>query len=466
MRRSPGGPDIALSDTKLGSVILFTFILCVFLPGSFNLGPLIMTPSKMILFMAFPILFLQWIFGRAGPITVVDILFMFFCLWAGAAVLINNGLGRIFYVGSLFLEYFGAYLMGRILIRSAHNYYNLFKYFIYTLLIMLPFVLVEFLARRPLLAEIVGKVLSTDARVNPKVRLGLTRVKAGFPHPILWGLVCSIGVANAYFVFRKKAYNHIYASGFVFFMMFTALSSGPLFSAILQGFMIAWEGIFRLIRFRWILFSIIFTLSVLTLHVVLPGGLFLYIVNNFIYSPYAGLHRLEIFEFGLAEVLRNPVFGIGLQPWGAPFWRGQTFDNYWLSVPLRFGIPALVLLLLTIGLNAVLIMAQRGLTEEEARFRQGYIIALCGLVIVLGTVNLWANAQIFVMMYLGAGVWFYTRPRIRDRYRRRMPQGTEARAVRPRGQEPAYSRTLPESHVRRGQFDIGGRDLKLRRLRH
>jgi hypothetical protein len=436
----------SLNESRLGSIILFVFILSIFIPGTFNVGPLIMTPYKLILFAAFPILAIQWVFGRAGRITAPDVLFLCFCIWSAIAILINNGLGRIFFVGSLFLEYFGAYLMGRILVRSATNYRAFFRYFLYTLLILLPFVLVEFLARRALLSELMGHVLTRTYTLTDKRRLGLTRVAAGFQHPILWGVVCSIGIANAYYIFRKRAFSHVQAAAFFTFMMFTSLSSGPMFSAALQIIMIAWDRILNVIRMRWVLFVLIGVVTLAVLQLVLPGGLIGYIVNEVVFSHYAGNNRIAIFIYVTAEVLRNPLFGIGLNEWTRPFWQSSTVDNFWLVIALRYGVPAFLFLTLAIGVSALQMMARQDLDEEARRYRSGYLIALSGLILVLGTVHVWGGAAVMVMAYVGAGVWFYAEEvgdgNVRSLQERRM-------------QTARQGRQLPERPVRGGPVRDG-----------
>ena len=80
-------------------------------------------------------------------------------------------------------------------------------------------------------------------------------------------------------------------------------------------------------------------------------------------------------------VLRHPLFGIGLSAdWGAPWWRPASVDNYWLVTAMRYGLPALVFMWLGIALaRGADHRPRRGLTEEAASYRKGYLIALAGL---------------------------------------------------------------------------------------
>ena len=101
---------------------------------------------------------------------------------------------------------------------------------------------------------------------------------------------------------------------------------------------------------------------------------------------------------------------------------------------MRYGLPALGFVWLGLAWHAVRIIGRRGLTEEAASYRRGYLFAAAGLVFVLATVHIWGSVAVFVMFYFGAGAWFYAgdaapeparpperRPRRRRRGRRRRP---------------------------------------------
>jgi hypothetical protein len=179
-------------------------------------------------------------------------------------------------------------------------------------------------------------------------------------------------------------------------------------SAMLQIVMIGWDRIVRFLRGHWVLFVLAGVVTLAVLQLVLPGGLIGFIINEVIFNPIGGNNRIAILRYGSAEVARHPVFGIGLNPWTRPWWQHATVDNYWLLTAMRFGLPALAFLALAIAVGGIRIMGQTGLTDEERRIRTGYMIALVGAVVVLGTVHIWEAPVAFFMAYIGAGAWFYT----------------------------------------------------------
>ena len=116
------------------------------------------------------------------------------------------------------------------------------------------------------------------------------------------------------------------------------------------------------------------------------------------------------------EVKRHPIFGIGLNDWTRPWWRAKesTFDNFWLLQAMRFGLPTLIFLALAWVVSFMRIATQRTLSPEEADYRRGYLMTMVGLGVILGTVFVWNATSVFVMIYVGAGGWFYLQPREAD----------------------------------------------------
>lgn len=428
-RRPAPSRRLPLLEAALGPAFLLLYLITVFLPGTFNLGPIRLSLFKLVLLVAFVPLALQWVRSLRERILLPDLLFLGFCLWVSLATYAVHGAAQIFYIGSTFVEYFGAYLVGRIVIRNADDYARMFRYFLGILLVMAPFAIIEAVTRVRLLSNIMGMVLSTaDQYVHEnRPRLGLTRATVGFNHPILWGIVCGLGFANVYYLYRDRFLRQIQAVALVGLMTFLSISSGPLLALGLQGLMIIWDHAFRVIRSRWLIGTVIGGTTLVVLQIILPGGIVGYTVNEVIFSQYSGLTRITAFEYGTAEVLRSPFFGIGLKEYLRPWWEHSSIDNFWLVIAVRHGLPALILLVLSIGVSAALIMAQPDLDERESRCRTGYLIALVALVLALITVHIWSNALAFVMTYIGAGAWFYAGSRP-GRETRRMQQGRAAPA--------------------------------------
>ena len=154
--------------------------------------------------------------------------------------------------------------------------------------------------------------------------------------------------------------------------------------------------------------------------------------------------RLIVFDYGMMEVMKHPVFGIGLNDWTRPWYRAgkSSFDNFWLLEAMRYGFRPSRFLVARLG-------RQRAAHRHAAHALPGG----AGLPprlpdhprrphLTLGTVYIWNATSVFVWIYIGAGAWFYMRGRRRARCatKRRSGRGGRAQA-RPGG--PSHPRTPP-----------------------
>jgi hypothetical protein len=393
----------------LGPLVLFAFMMSLAVPGTFGAGPVNLTVYRLVLIAACIPLGLRWISGRAGPVTAVDLLFLASCVWISIALVMVHGLSRIAFIGTNFIELFGAYLVGRVLVRDAAGHRRFLRAMLLLVVLLFPFALLEFLTGTKLLNMVFGTVMSMKETGLPQQRLGFTRAATSFSHPIHFGLFASLVFANVYVLFwRSRTLWRLGATGFVAFAAMLSISSSALFSMVLQTAMIVWDRALAFLKSRWVI-GIAGGVGLLAfLLVSVQGGLFTYINENLIFAQGAGEHRLDVYHYGMLEVLRHPFFGVGLNDWARPFWRPHpTLDSFWLMTAVRHGIPGILLLMIGLVTGMLRISAARGLDEDGCRYRSGYLIALCGLILTLSTVHIWGPVTVLVMAYLGAGAWFY-----------------------------------------------------------
>jgi hypothetical protein len=121
---------------------------------------------------------------------------------------------------------------------------------------------------------------------------------------------------------------------------------------------------------------------------------------------------------------------------------------------------------------------RRDLPERLRPYREGYVIAAIGLFLTLATVHIWGPTSVFVMFYMGAGVWLVngtgqatdTRDRaeaatLRRRYAYQTEQGVEAAASETEDEDLQFARRnrrLPYARGRRARARAGSA-LPLRR---
>ena len=409
----PGPSHISAEATAPGLLLLIVAVLLI--PGTFGLAGSVLSPYRVLLLALFPFLVRRWVVDTSGRPSTVDLLILASCLWLALSLIVIHGLSTIPRATIMLVELFGGYLVGRTLIRNRIDHKNYFRYLTLAFLFLMPFAVLEMLTGFNTVRTIADFVVNVPRRQgNLGQRFGLIRAQGPFEHPILFGMVTSMGVANVFYIYRKSLQGPVRAMVFAF-MTFTTLSTGPLLSVFCQICLMAWDRALAFLRFRWLLLAYLVLFGALMIRIGAEFEIREFIVKYLSYKQTSAEGRLVVFDYGMMEVARHPVFGIGLNDWTRPWWRanrsGATFDNFWLGQAMRFGLPTFCFLALGWGLSFARIAMQKTLSPEETDYRRGYLITLTGLTIVLGTVNIWNAASVFVMIYVGAGGWFYLQPR-------------------------------------------------------
>jgi hypothetical protein len=229
------------------------------------------------------------------------------------------------------------------------------------------------------------------------------RTMASFEHPILFGLFCSIGFANVFYLYHEQVLKRIGLTAFVTFMTFMSLSSGPLLSVVLQSGMIAWN---KITNGRWGLLIVLTIIAYIVVDLLSNRTPITILISYVTFDAHTAWIRVAQWDHGAANVLANPVFGLGVSAtWDRPSWLTGSVDNFWLVIAMRHGLPGIALLLGAIAVGIWRIVRARGLGAEAEICRTGYMITLVGVLITLATVHVWGAVSVFVMFYLGAGQW-------------------------------------------------------------
>ena len=384
--------------------LLVLFLVALVVPINFSLAGLQLTPYNSLLIVFLIPAFLYFL--RNDPRVVgLDVFMALNVLWLAVAIYHNHGSSRMIFILNQSVTLFGAYFFGRVLVRNAADHRLVFRCMLWILIVLLPIAVLEFAFSRSLVDLALGKRWTGGGAGG--LRLGFRRVSTVFPHPILFGLFCSIMVANFFYVFYERTTGRLWKTLLAMAMTFMSLSTGPNLAQLIQLILIAWERILRILTAKWAILVVIGGTVLGIVQLAYPGGVAGFIIETLAFNPQTGYGRLEILEYGGASVLEHPVFGIGLSTWERPWWRPISVDNYWLLTAMRYGLPALAFMWIGIALHLVRIMVRRDLSEAAASYRKGYVIATLGLFFVLGTVHIWGAVSVFVMFYLGAGAWFY-----------------------------------------------------------
>ena len=404
-------------------VILVIFLLTMTQPYYFVFGPLVIGPYRlMLLCLAIP-LFFKWLRGSYGRLIASDFLILAYLAWMSLSLIVNGQAGRIpQYVGGSVLDVFVAYLLGRAAIRSRQDMIFFSKVFLLILLCLLPFALIESFTRNPVLVDLAkgapNSVIKPFGYVSHGQRLGLWRAQTVFSHPIHQGVVCSMGFSLAFYVLKhdssapgvvKRA---IWGSG-TYFGTFLALSAGAYLSLIIQAGLMTWDKVLAAYERRWQLFGGAFVSMYAFLVVAANRPPPMVIAQMIALNSNTAWYRYMLWQYGSAEVMRHPIFGMGLfSDWAKASWMVKTsVDNQWLVLAMRWGIPGVALMIAAYLYVVVRLIRQDYKGDKVlSDMRLALVFILAGTFVTYGTVAAWSFPLSIMMFLLGASVWLFDSP--------------------------------------------------------
>lgn len=391
---------------------LVLYILAMFIPVHFYLGPLYLTGVRMILIiMAIP-LFINLLQGKYGKIIIADILFALHLFFQSLSLLINNPESLISQLGSTGVEFYVGYLFGRAYIRNIHDHVAVIKLLAVLVSLTIPFAVAESLTGDPYVIQTIRKIpFFTSEPINYYgTRLGLYRCQVILSHPIHYGLLCSsvfplifLGLKGSISNTSRYIWSLLCLSG-----VFFSLSSGAILPVVLLVILMSWHySLFR-VKGKWILFVSILTI----LYIVVDLGSTRRPIDVFTsyatFSSDTAYWRKFIFQWGMVNVWQNPFIGLGLNDWVRPDWMlfVASVDNFWLLNAMRYGIPGFLSLLLPVLISVFAV--GRGGADDGAvakNIRLAWVFCMISFSVSLTTVHIWATLYSFFFFLFGSGMW-------------------------------------------------------------
>jgi hypothetical protein len=411
-------------------LVITLFFLGMMLPTSVSVsvGGLRLSVYWVVLLVALVPMLAALITGKKGRFNGFDALAIGHALWAMLALQNWGGLGQGTQSGGIYVvEFLGSYLVGRIYVRSVEDFRAVARLFVGATCLTVLFTLPEALTGVHILYDSITKVFGGPPAPYIEPRMGLTRAFGPFDHPILYGVFSASAFSMAYFVIAERRLTNFRGMAQVATVCvaaFLSASGGPYTGLIMQVFVAAWQRVFAKVEGRWkMLFGLFGTVYVLVdlLSTRTPFHVF---VTYLTFSAVSGYNRILIFQFGTAEVMRHPLFGIGLGDWIRPVYMSDSMDNFWLVVAVRYGLPALGML---VALMAGLMWTaahRRDLPQSWRNARHAWAFTLFGISVAAATVHLWNALFVLFVFLIGSGVWLTDAP---------LPKDTPRRAVAPRG---------------------------------
>jgi len=392
------------------SIILYLFVLSIVIPNYFFAGTLRLTPILLILLVTFFPLFILWIIGYYQKTILPDYLILLYCFWSSLSLITINGLDlSVQPIGIIFSQTFGSYLLGRLLIRNAQQLRNIVFFAAMILTLIFPLMLYETLYFKSLYLELFAKLGPTHWNFFMDPRWGLNRVQGPFEHPILFGIFSASMLALVFYGLNMGPLRHFrwVLLPVIVISSFISLSTGALLALIVQGFIIAWDFVFRKDPKRWRNLIILVVAAYVTVDLISNRTPFNVFVDYATFNSGSAYNRILIWRFGTEEVYRHPIFGIGLNDWVRPTWMHPSFDNFWLLQAMRYGLPAFSFM--SLGFYLIYMRASKAVfvSADDNNIRKGLLISLVGVFFAISSVHLWSATYCWLIFLIGSSVWMF-----------------------------------------------------------
>lgn len=442
--RLPLARSDSASSRQTLSVFVYMFLLSMMIPLVLQVGPLRLSVYRICLILALLPALSVLLSGRAGRITITDICVFLICFWSSLSLTVHHGLAQTFEAVGIFnIETLGAYLLGRCFVRTPEAFKAVTKAIFTMALIMIPFALFETLTGRNLFLQMFDAIGQVFPDVYKPRRWGLDRVQGPFEHPILIGVFFGSFAGTAFFVLGhgRSLWRRSLMASPVAAVGISAFSSGPLAGLAAQIMFIVWAKVFARVKLRWYLFSGLAILAYVVVDLISTRSPFAVFISYLAFNAHTAYNRLLIYEWGMINILENPLFGLGQNEWRRPWYMSTSFDMYWLIPGLRYGIPALALNMFLFLWLFFAAAFTRLKSDRLLDYRLGYTCSMFGFFLSGWTVHFWNATYVVFIFFLASGLWLINYDE---------PQGalvsTDPVPDMPRG--PVYTR-FPNSQAHR-----------------
>ena len=391
--------------------LLAATLIAVIVPVFAEPAGIRLSPSRAMFLVLVPLLTVRLLMGRYGRVRLVDGLVFLHVVWLAMAIAANNPDAFVTFVGSNAIILLGGYLVGRATIRDAADMRGLAWMLGLLVLASLPFAFYETRSARMVIPPLIDRIpgFFSNHNIGYDRRLGFDRVQFVFAHPIHYGLWCSLAFGLVLAGLRDVIgrTRRLLWAGAIGFATFLSLSSGPFLAMIVQVFLAGYGFATRRVAHSWRMFMIGFAAFYAIAEVLSDRPAYLAIVSRLTFSTHTTYLRQTLLEFGIRQIERTPLLGIGYNTWELPHYMTGSLDNYWLMTAIVYGLPAFLALF-----GAYLLILIRAGRRDFAvgtplwGLRFGYLITMIGLGLSLATVAIWSEMATMVFLMLGAGVWF------------------------------------------------------------
>lgn len=376
---------------------------------SFNLGLMRLAPHRVVLLVCFLPAFLKLISGRGIRVRACDVLFVLYNAWSVMVYMLHLGPGKgLEFGGALALESLGSYVVVRAYVRNYESFRAVTGTLFLALLLVGSIAAVEAVSGVHFVHDWLRQVTGYYHPVSGEKRLGLLRAYSTFDHPILYGCFCA-SILSLMWLTHDKTSHRVMKSGAVAGFTFFGLSSAPLLTLMVQSAFITWEKLTRRHKDRVKILLALLVIGYVIIDLISTRPAYEAILMRVTLDPWTAFYRIQIWTFGIANIMEHPMWGIGQGDWERLRWMASsTVDAFWLVIPMRIGLPSITLLLAAIAMLLVGVHKRRHRYRRDAAAERAAIawtISFLALALVGLTVHYWNAMHAYFFFMLGLAGW-------------------------------------------------------------
>lgn len=341
--RSPANQKTARAPQSQYSLVVWVTLIGIFFPqAAISLGDINVTPGQFIVILFFvPALII--LLKRERNRVASDFFAVALAAWMLGSSYLNGGFRP--YVGAEALEFLGAYLVGRAFVFGPSNLRTFVNALRQITVVLIALAVVDLLSGRNITMEIFG--IMSEKTSTGNYRMGLIRASSVFEGAEHYGTFCV--AAASIFLYSERGIRRVLYVGLSFFGCALALSSGPFMGLAIVTAIFSYDHIFKQYSWRWKALTTIVAGFILILFLILDHPI-LQIIVHLTLDPQTGYFRLGTWQTVLPLIDEFPITGHGfsqIAASGDALMFLSSVDCLWLVEALRYGLPAVILLILT-----------------------------------------------------------------------------------------------------------------------
>jgi hypothetical protein len=316
--------------------------------------------------------------------------------WMVGATTIIEGFNSSVYAEVL--EFLGAYVVARAYVFGPFRvsiFIGILRAIVFTLVAL---AILETLSGRNITQEAVSTILPGVGPTNA-YRMGLVRASSTFDGSTQFGTFCS-ALAAIFLYSEYKLTDRFMYVGLAALGCVLSLSSAPLMGLVFVISGYSYDRLLQRYSARWTLGLVLAAGSFLALFLVSSDPIS-FIIGHFTFDPSDGWFRLNTWSHATHNIALSPWMGYSFTLYGDldDYWDQASVDCVWLVVGLRFGLPAVALLVLT---NLGSISRFRCIHDPYMdKMATGFTLAIVALMFVGVTVHYWNGPWILWGMFIG-----------------------------------------------------------------